>query len=566
MDSIIEFFQGHPLIPIFVTLGLGFWLGKQKFASFSLGPVAATLIVGIIIGQMEIPVPDILKTIFFLFFLFSVGYGVGPQFFRAFRGNGWKIVGFSLVAALVSAGLVVAAAEIFGYSKGVASGLYAGSQNASASLGLLTDTAKELPVSEAERDKILKLIPACYAATYVLGTVFTVWFLSRIAPSMIGGLKKVEQDVADMEQRLDGGDAPLGPGLIPARRPVVYRAYEVEDSFFDTPRSPEEIAGWYAAKDLRIVVVRARIGGQVCDPSPDVRIARGDRIVLGGRSDDMSALPFTPGPEVADHELLNFGAERTPVTIARKEIGDMTLAQLCSEGFMERVAIASLKRNGLSIPVKGNTELCGGDVITLVGWPCDVAAAANRIGYADRDTNSTDMVFLGLGIALGCLVGSLSISISGIPMALGVSVGALFSGLFLGWLRSRRPSFGHIPSSALWIMNNLGVNMFIAILGLSAGAALGEGLKEAGVAIIGVGLLLTFIGLVVNIWIARKLFRFSRPEVLGCVAGARCSVASIGAIQSALGSDVPNLSFTITYAVANITLVFSSLIVLFLAG
>lgn len=560
----MAFLQSHPLIPLFLTLGLGFWLGKLRIGSFSLGSVAATLIVGVIIGQLDIVIPDMVKTVFFLFFLFSVGYGVGPQFFRAFKGNGVKIVAFAAVAALVSAGVVVLAASLLGYSKGVAAGLFAGSQNASASLGLLSDTVKELPVGEAERNHILRLIPACYAATYVLGTVFTAWFLSSMAPRMIGGLKKVQADVAHIEQTLEGDDTPLGPGMIPAQRSVIYRAYEATDTFFDTPRSAAEIMEHYEGLNVRVVLVRARIGGVITDPSADMRIARGDYIVLGGRSEDMAALPSPPGPEVADHELLNFGAERTPVTIATKDIDGLTLGELRSMPYMDRVAIASLKRNGLTLPVKNNIPLLGGDVITLVGWPCDVAAAAGRIGYADRDTNTTDMVFLGLGIAVGCIVGALSISINGIPMALGVSVGALFSGLVLGWLRSRRPAFGHIPSSALWILNNLGVNMFIAILGLAAGSALLDGLHEAGIGIVGVGLLLTFVSIVVNVMIAHRIFRFSTPEVLGCVAGARCSVASIGAIQSALGSDVPNLSFTITYAVANITLVFSSLIVLFL--
>lgn len=560
----IAFLQSHPLIPLFLTLGFGFWLGKLRFGSFSLGSVAATLIVGVIIGQLDITIPDMVKTVFFLFFLFSVGYGVGPQFFRAFKGNGVKIVGFAAVAALVSAAVVVLAAEILGYSKGVAAGLFAGSQNASASLGLMTDTLKEMPMEDSQREHILKLIPACYAATYILGTVFTAWFLSSMAPKMIGGLKKVMSDVADMEQKLEGGDTPLGPGMIPARRPVIYRAYDVTDSFFDTPRSPAEIREHYKDMNVRIVFVRARIKGIITDPSPEVRISLGDHIVLGGRSEEMAALPSPPGPEVADQELLHFGAERTPVTIASKDVDGMTLGQLRSQEYMDRIAVSALKRNGLSLPVKNNTQLCGGDVITLVGWPCDVASAADQIGYADRDTNITDMVFVGLGIAIGCIVGALSIKINGIPMALGVSVGALFSGLVLGWLRSKRPSFGHIPSSALWILNNLGVNMFISVLGLSAGSALMAGLHEAGIAIVGIGLLLTFLSIVINVFIAHRIFRFSTPEVLGCVAGARCSVASIGAIQNTLGSDVPNLSFTITYAVANITLVFSSLIVLFL--
>ena len=106
--------------------------------------------------------------------------------------------------------------------------------------------------------------------------------------------------------------------------------------------------------------------------------------------------------------------------------------------------------------------------------------------------------------------------------------------------------------------------MFISVLGLSAGSALMDGLHEAGVSIVLIGLLLTLISIVVSVFLAHKVFRFSTPEVLGCVAGARCSVASIGAIENALGSNVPNLSFTITYAIANLTLVFSSLIVLFL--
>ena len=105
--------------------------------------------------------------------------------------------------------------------------------------------------------------------------------------------------------------------------------------------------------------------------------------------------------------------------------------------------------------------------------------------------------------------------------------------------------------------------MFIAVIGLTAGAALIQGLKEAGVMIILVGALLTLLGLI-NVFLAHKVFRFSSPQTLGCVAGARCCVAAMGAIQSTLESDVPNLGFTVCYAVANVSLVFSSLLVLFL--
>lgn len=564
MSWLIEFFQKNPLIPIFITLGLGFQLGKVRIKSFSLGSVAATLIVGVIIGQMKINVPDVVKNVFFLFFLFATGYGVGPQFFRSFRGPGVKIVGFAVVEALVCAGLVIVASYLMGYGKGVASGLFAGSQTVSASLGLLSDTVRELPLAIEEKSNIILLIPACYAVTYVLGTVGTAWFLSSVAPCMMGGKKKVLDEIARIEQTLDQTGKSSNPGIIAARRPVEFRAYKADSDFFDTSRTLEEIEKYYASHGARIMVERARIDGKIVNCSDISFISKNDIIVLGGRAEDMVALQNAPGEEVTDPELLNFGAEKTPITIASKKGDGLTLDELREKEFMESVIIASVKRNGLSIPVKSNTELHGGDVITLVGWPSDVAKAANALGYPDRATDSTDMVFVGLGIAAGCIIGALTIKINGIPMSLGASVGALLSGLILGWLRVRKPSFGHIPSSALWIFNNLGINMFIAVLGITAGGALLHGIKEAGIMIIAVGFALTIIGLVINILLAHKVFKFSSPDTLGCVAGGRCCVAAIGAINDSVKSDVPNLSFTITYAVANVSLVFSSLLVLFL--
>ncbi|MDE6717574.1 MAG: aspartate-alanine antiporter [Muribaculaceae bacterium] len=561
--DIIEFFRQHPLIPVFLTLGFGFWLGKVKFKGFALGSVAATLIVGIIIGQMKIAVPDILKNVFFLFFLFSIGYGVGPQFFRSMKGPGLKMAAFAILGALVCAGIVIGAALLMGYDKGVAAGLFAGSQTVSACLGMLGDTVKELPLDPQTKDSIITLIPACYAVTYVFGTVGSAWFLSTVAPRMLGGLDKVKEDVARIEQLMDNSTSQSDPGMIPARRPVLFRAYKADSDFYTTPRSAEEIHDFYDKQGIRILVERARINGKVIDPSKYNRISMGDHVVLGGRAEDLVDLPSPPGPEVSDPELLNFGAEKTPVTVSATSDG-MTLEKLRQRPEMVRVVVASIRRAGMSIPVKAQTELHAGDVITIVGWPADVARAAAIIGYADRQTDSTDMVFVGLGIALGCIIGSISFRIGGIPLSLGMSVGALISGLSLGWLRTRRPVFGHIPSSVLWIFNNLGVNMFIAVLGLTAGGALMKGLTTAGPLILLIGAALTIAGLIINILIARKIFRFSTPVVLGCVAGARLSVASIGAIQSVLQSDVPNLGYTVTYAVANVSLVFSSLLVLFL--
>lgn len=562
MDYILDILRDNPAIPIFLTIGLGFWLGRLKYKSFSLGPVAATLLIGVIIGQIGIKIPSLVKSIFFMLFLFSIGYSVGPQFFRAFKGDGLKQLGFALVGALVCASTVILAAKIMGYDTGVAVGMFAGSQTASGSLGVTSETIRGLSMSEDAKQKLLDMIPTCYAVTYVFGTIGSAWFLSNIGPMLLGGLKKVKEETQAIERALDDGEEKPAPGMVIVDTPVTYRAYKAESEWFDTPRTIAEIEKHFEEEDKRIFVERLRIKGQILEPSSRLRIRKGDTFVVSARSEVIVTDNDILGKEVADHELLNFGAENLPVTVAKSDVDGMTFGDLRKQPFMKGVLVSKITRNNMNIPGKSKLKLERGDVLTLCGSPGKVAEATKAIGYEDRQSVSTDMVLLGLGIALGCFLGALSVHIGGVPVAISTSGGALLSGLFFGWLRNRRPTFGHIPNSVIWIFDNLGLNMFIAVVGLSSGSTFISGLHQVGFALFFVGIAATLFALTVNIFIAHRIFKFSAPETLGCVAGARCGVASIGAIQDALESTVPAIGYTVTYAAANLILVFSSLLVL----
>lgn len=310
---------------------------------------------------------------------------------------------------------------------------------------------------------------------------------------------------------------------------------------------------------------RLRVKGEIREADDDVAVSRGDTIVFSARREVMVNDVNPLGTEVVDPELLNFGAEQLDVTISKCGPRGMTFGELRRQPYMHGVIVASIKRTGMNLPGKSRLRLMRGDVLTIVGAHTNVSAAAAKIGYADRERTETDMVLLGFGVAIGCLIGVLSINIHGIPLSLSSSGGALIGGLFLGWLREQHPTFGHIPSPVVWILDNLGLNMFIAVVGINAGTTFLAGLHQAGFGLFFVGIACTIVALTLNIFIGRKLFGFSSPETLGCVAGARCGIASIGAIQSTLQSNVPMIGYTVTYAAANIILVFSSLIVLFFA-
>lgn len=562
MDRFIELLRDNPVIPLFFTIGAGYWLGHLKYKAFSLGGVAATLIIGVLVGQLDIQIPQIVKTLFFMLFLFSIGYSVGPLFFRSFKGHGLKQLGFAVVEALICACTVLLAAKIMGYSPGVAGGLFAGSQTASASLGVMSETVRSMEMADSE--KILSMLTACYAVTYVFGTIGSAWFLSNIGPMLLGGLKKVKEETKAIEEEMDSGDYEPSAGFISADRPVSFRAYRAEGDFFEHPRSVLDIEKSFEERGLRVFVERLRIRGKITAPTPKVRVRKGDTVVLSARRevmvDDVS--PFCT--EVADHELLGFGAESVNVTISKSGAAGLTFGELRKQPYMKGVIVSNIKRQHMSLPGRNKMVLQRGDILTLVGLPRDVNEAAQQIGYADRDRIDTDMTLLGLGVAIGCLVGAISIKFHGIPLSLSTSGGSLIAGLILGWLRDKRPTFGRIPSQVVWIFDNLGLNMFIAVIGITSGTTFLAGIKEVGIGLLIVGAICTMLALTVNIFIARHFFKFTSPETLGCVAGARCGVASIGAIQETLESNVPIIGYTVTYAAGNIILIFSSLIVLFL--
>lgn len=560
MDWLVEIFRQNPVIPIFLTLGLGFWLGGLRYKSFSLGPVTATLIIGVVIGQLGIPISDTVKSLAFMLFLFAIGYSVGPQFFKSFKGDGVKQICFAIVECIIVIGTTVGICKLLGYNKGIAVGVFAGSQTVSAVIGVGSDTIRSLGYSEEEASRMIEIIPACYAVCYVFGTVGSAWIIANLGPILLGGLKKVKEETRRLEEEMDSGDFTPDPGQIIANRPVSFRAYKVEADYFNRPRTVREIERYMKSRELRHFVERLRINGEIMDPDPDIRVHKGDIIVLSGRRESIVQDASWIGTEVSDHELLTFGTENLPVVVSKKGAAGVTLGELRNQPFMHGVMVHKILRNDMPLPLRKRLMLEKGDVVTLVGLPEDVEAAVPEIGFSDRQTHESDIVFIGLGIAIGCIIGAIVIRCGNIPVSLSTSGGAILSGLVLGWLRSKRPSFGHIPRSVIWFMDNAGLNLFIAVVGLSAGPSFISGLREVGFQLFFVGMACTAIPLIICIFIANKLFRFPAAVALGCVAGSRNAVAAIGAIQDNLESTMPMMGYTVCYAVGSVSLILAGMV------
>lgn len=568
MEWIEHVLRDNPSLAVFLTLGIGFFIGQLKYKSFSLGTVTSVLLVGVVVGQLDIPVPGPLKDVFFLLFLFSIGYSVGPQFFRALKGDGLKQVLFAVVVCVLCLLSTWGVAVCMGYNVGEAVGLLAGAQTMSAVIGVGTDTINSLSASTADKQQWLGMIPVCYAVTYVFGTIGSAYILANLGPWLLGGIKKVKAETVELEKKMNSGTANSDPNYINALRPVVFRAYKVTDSFFAQPRSVAEAEDYFRQKGKPIHVERMRANGEIKDiiPGHELTISIGDEIVLSGRREFIIGDESWIGPEVVDAELVDFMAEELDITVASKKIDGMTVDDLRKQKFMYGISIKAISRGGVNVPVLAQVKISRGDVLSVVGLEREVNEAAPQIGYADRRTTKTDLVFVGLGIFIGGLIGSLAIHIGKVPVSLSVSGGALIAGLVLGWLRSKHPTFGRLPRSAVWLMNNLGLNMFIAVVGIASGPSFVTGLKEVGPVLFLMGVIATSVPLVLGMIIGRRIFKFPAAINLGCCAGSRTTTASLGAVQDAIGSSIPAMGYTVTYAVGNTLLILWGVVIVLLMG
>ena len=554
MEWIINQLRVHPELAIFLTLFAGFWLGRLKIGKFSLGTVTSVLLVGVLVGQLNITVDGPLKAVFFLLFLFAVGYKVGPQFFRGLKKDGLPQVGFAVLMCIVSLVAPWILAKIMGYHIGEAVGLLAGSQTISAVIGVASDTINQLGISEAQKATYINAIPVSYAVTYIFGTAGSAWILASLGPKLLGGLDKVKADCKELESKM-GTSEMDEPGFSPALRPVVFRAYKITNKWFGKGKKVSEQEKYLSEQEKLLFVERVRQRGVVKEVKPDMLLQPEDEIVLSGRREFVIGEEDRIGPEHIDAQLLDYPAETLPVMVTHRTFAGEKVSTIRAQKFMHGVSIRSIKRAGINVPVLARTVVDAGDILELTGMKHEVETAAKQMGYVDRPTNQTDMIFVGLGILVGGLVGALTMHLGGVPISLSTSGGALIAGLIFGWLRSKHPTFGGIPEPSLWVLNNVGLNMFIAVVGIAAGPSFVAGFKEVGFSLFIIGALATAIPLLSGLLMGKYLFKFHPALTLGCTAGARTTTAALGAVQDAVESETPALGYTVTYAVGNTLLI-----------
>jgi putative transport protein len=546
--AFVKALQEHPELAIFLTLAVGFFIGRLRFGSFSLGTVVGTLLAGVLIGQLDIKVSATVKNVFFDLFLFTTGYKVGPQFFRGLKKDALPQLAVTVVLCVTCLLSAFTASKLLGYDMGTAAGLLAGAFTESTVIGTAAEAINRLDLPAAEKTALVNNIPVAYAVTYLVGTGFIVWFLPNVGPWLMG--VRLREESKKSRAGIAGAEEPE-PGVRSAFQSFAVRTYRVTSE-----RLVNRTVGELEAlpRERRMFISRIRHAGAIVEPAPDTVIHTDDVIAVMTHADLLMARGTEIGPEVDDKALLDFPVEVLDVVVTSRAFVGKTFRELAAMELARGVFLRSLVRLGQVMPATFDTHVDRGDVLNLIGARPDVERAAKEFGYADRPTAMTDMIFVGGGIFLGGLVGLLSVTIGGLPITLTASGGALIMGLVFGWLRAVRPTFGRIPEAAMWVFDTVGLTVFIGVVGLGAGPSFVSGLQNSGVSLILVGLVVAVLPHTLAILFGRYVLRMNPLILLGVCSGAGTVTAALKALQEESQSKLPALGYTVPYAVGNILL------------
>ena len=557
IDWFIKVLHDRPEVAFFLTITLGYAIGRLRIGSFTLGAVTGVLLAGVVVGQLGIVLPASLKQVLFLLFLFSIGYRTGPQFFRGLKKDGLAQAAIAAVFAGVGLAVAYVIARIAGYEAGTAAGLIAGSLTESATIGTAGDAIAHLPISKEAQAHLTNQIPVAFAVTYLVGVIVAAWFLSQIGPRILR--VDLAAECRAYEEKMTGGERKES---LTAWRKFDIRTYRLDPGSKTVGRSIREVEKMI--ENARIYVDRVRRGEKIEIPGADFILAVGDMIAVAGRHEILIEQGHIFGTELADSDLVPDEIDAVDLVVTKKEFDGMTLLELADKPYARGVFLRGISRSGIAIPVAPATVIDRGDVLSIVGMPDRTKTAINALGIADRVTDVTDMVFVGLGIVLGALVGIPALRYGALELGLSQSVGVLLGGLVFGWLRSVRPELGRIPGPTLWLFESLGLTGFVAVVGLSAGPDFVRGLQESGLSLLIAALAVVVTAHFVALLVGRFVFHMHPGILLGACAGAGTATPALAAVQEVAKSAVPTLGYGVSYAVGNVFLALWGTVIVFM--
>jgi putative transport protein len=552
MSAIFQFLQNNPYFLLFLVVGLAVWIGRLNFKGYGLGMVAGAIVVGAGLSVWastygaKLELNNFAKSLFYYLFMYGVGLRVGPSFINSLKGDGLKFSILAVVSCVLGLSIVVLGVKLFDLPPGAAGGILAGSQTMSAAIGSAEQATSviRLPPGVTPQDAS-SMVALSYGITYIWGTVGII-LICKYLPRWWG----VDARAAAKQYEAEFGVAKVDDAGLSGFRPFGLRAYRLENA----ATAGQTIESFRKTHpEYRIAnVVR---GDEALGADPSLTLQRGDVVALGGRIEALTDKIGLIGPEVADQRALNIPLDQAEIIVTNKDVVGRELVSFRNEPFAGQLQIGKYERGGVPFPAGLKTQLQRLDIISVVGLKSAVQEVADKFGRIARPSTATDLLTLSVGMILGFLIGMIDFPAFGSRVGLGNAGGLLLSGVIVSSLVSRLRFFGNTPNAARNILEDLGLVVFVAIVGVNAGNSLLAQLTGA------IALKIFLVGFVACsippfiVWaIGYHYFKINPAVLMGGVAGARSHSGPCREAAAEIGSSVPWIGFPVAYALSGIML------------
>ncbi|QXP58844.1 aspartate-alanine antiporter [Olleya sp. HaHaR_3_96] len=553
MNIIYDTLRNLPYLTLFLAIAIGYFVGKFKVGKFTLGGVAGTLIMAVVIGQVGgFEISGEVKSLFFALFIFMVGYLGGPQFFASLKLSSLKFLLAAFSMTVLGLLVVVGLSIWMGLDKGMAAGLAAGGLTQSAIIGTAGEAIDKLGLATEAAKTMKTNVAVGYSITYIFGSIGPILMVSFIPIMMKWDIRAEAKKLA---AKLDGGKEMVEGEFDPIKR-VDTRVFKILKS---SKYLNQTIQSFESDLNSNLTVELIITDGKNTTPNPNLEINVGDVLFVTGLVTAFSNVSSALGDEISEFGAnIDFTEEERRVILSNKKLKGKTLLDIRKNLGLTKthgVYIKSIVRMSHELSVLDNTEIHAGDEITLVGKTKDLDRIEKEIGYKPTSIHSTDFIVLGLGMVVGYLIGEISFDINGTTVALGSGLGCLVSGLIIGFLRTKHPKMGGINVGAASFIQTFGLAVFVGIVGLNAGAPAFQAILKSGITLFLLGILVTMIPMIVQFFMNFYLLKIKNPvEALGVLAGSKSANPAFSSLLDKTENATPTPTFTLTYAVANIFL------------
>ena len=518
METILSLFQSSYLA-LFVIISFAYLLGRINIRGISLD-VSAVIFVALLFGHFGITLPIDIQNIGLVLFIFTIGIQAGPGFFESLKKHGVKLALLSAIL-IFSAGLVsVACIYLFDLNVPIVAGLLTGALTSTPGLATTADVFQDTP-------EFANLASVGYGIAYPFGVIGVILFL-RVLPKIMGTNVQTAEKEWEEEAHKNHPD-------------ITFMHMEITNENTNN----KTISELHFRSITGAVISRVMRETEAITPGSDTVLHVGDLVRVVGTEEDIDKALILLGKKTEREIPLNNEYDIRSILVTNKSVVNKTISELGLGGFDAN--ITCVRRAGIDIVPSPRLRIHFGDKLLIAASKETIKQAAQLFGDERKKLSDTDFLPIALGITIGVIIGKFTF--------LGLTGGVLIAALVLSKIGKTGGILWTMSGAANGLLRELGLILFLAVVGTSAGSTLVDTFQEYGYKLFLVGAIITLTPMIIMTLIARYAFKINILAVLGGLAGGMTSTPGLAAVSSMSESNAPQIAYATAYPIAMVLLV-----------